>query len=98
MSGRSRAPPFSIFDALLGRQVAGSPGATSLLRQLLKVAATVVVDSDLNALTSYSVVKQARESCDKIDDTIESVNSESDDDKAFQIYHKYVEDIRELER
>jgi hypothetical protein len=97
-SRSSRAPPFSIFEVLLGRQTQVSPGATILLRQLLKAAANVAIDSESNTLTSYSIVKQARESCDWVDTSIQSVNAESDDDRAFQIYQKYVNDIRELER
>lgn len=83
---------------MLGKQLDASPGATSLIRQLLKAAANVAIEAKCDVLTAYSIVKAARESCDKVDASIQTVDDEADEDRAWAIFEKYVDDIRLLEK
>lgn len=93
-----------IYDALLGEKAASEdPGATSLIRNLLRAAANTSLGSSTQILSTYSIIKTARLSCDGVDDIIQAIDDMEDDDetsdaKAWQEFRRYVEAIRKLEK
>lgn len=95
---------FSIREALLGDNPDPVDSkATSLIRLLLKAAASTAENAGHGMLSGFSIVLNARESCDKIDATMEDIDAISElnehaEENGWDLFDKYVEGIRELER